>query len=70
MSVLTWLVPLALLMGVTGLVAFLWSLRNGQYDDMSGAAERILLEQDEDRPITSSNDDEPPAGVTKGDKTG
>ena len=70
MSVLTWLVPLALLMGVTGLVAFLWSLRNGQYDDMSGAAERILLEQDEDRPITSSNDDEPPAGVTQGDKTG
>ena len=38
MSVLTWLVPLALLMGVTGLVAFLWSLRNGQYDDKIGRA--------------------------------
>jgi cbb3-type cytochrome oxidase maturation protein len=36
-------------MGVVGLAAFLWSLRSGQYEDLDGAAERILLD-DEDKP--------------------
>ena len=35
-------------MGLAGLGAFLWSLRNGQYDDLDGAAERILLEEEPD----------------------
>ena len=43
------LVPLAILMGLVGLAAFLWSLRSGQYEDLDGAAERILLD-DEDKP--------------------
>lgn len=47
MSVLIWLIPIALLMGAIGLAAFFWSLRTGQYDDLSGAAERILLADDE-----------------------
>jgi len=46
MNVLVYLVPLALLLGLTGLAAFLWSLRNGQYDDMDGAAIRILPDDD------------------------
>lgn len=50
MSVLIWLVPIALLMGAAGLAAFFWSLKSGQYEDLSGAAERILLD-DEDHPI-------------------
>ena len=33
MNVLVYLVPMALALGLTGLVAFLWSLRAGQYDD-------------------------------------
>ncbi|MDY6962911.1 MAG: cbb3-type cytochrome oxidase assembly protein CcoS, partial [Pseudomonadota bacterium] len=33
--------------GAVGLVAFLWSLNNGQYDDLDGAAERILTDDDE-----------------------
>lgn len=37
------LVPLALVLGVAGLLAFLWSLKSGQYDDLDGAAERALL---------------------------
>ena len=37
-------------MGVTGFLAFLWSLRNGQYDDMDGAAHRILDEDDKPLP--------------------
>lgn len=41
------LIPLGLVMGLVGLGAFLWSLRAGQYDDLKGAAERILLEDDE-----------------------
>jgi cbb3-type cytochrome oxidase maturation protein len=46
MNVLIYLVPLALLLGLTGLVAFLWSLRSGQYDDLDGAAVRILSDDD------------------------
>lgn len=49
MSYLVWLIPVAILMGITALVAFLWSLRDGQYEDLDGAAARILV--DEDRPI-------------------
>lgn len=50
MSYLALLVPVALLLGFAGLAAFLWSFRAGQYDDLEGAAQRILLEED-DRPI-------------------
>ncbi|HET9538707.1 MAG TPA: cbb3-type cytochrome oxidase assembly protein CcoS [Mesorhizobium sp.] len=49
MNYLAVLVPLAILMGVVGLAAFLWSLRSGQYEDLDGAAERVLLD-DEDKP--------------------
>ncbi|MBI1260489.1 MAG: cbb3-type cytochrome oxidase assembly protein CcoS [Rhizobiales bacterium] len=41
------LLPVALFLGLLGLGAFLWSLRSGQYDDMAGAAERILVDEDE-----------------------
>jgi cbb3-type cytochrome oxidase maturation protein len=40
---------MALLLGLTGLAAFLWSLRSGQYDDVDGAAVRILDDDDIDR---------------------
>lgn len=43
------LVPLSVAMGVVGLAAFLWSMRNRQYEDLDGAAERILLD-DNDEP--------------------
>jgi cbb3-type cytochrome oxidase maturation protein len=46
MSVLIWLVPMALGLGLTGLFAFLWSLRTNQYDDLEGAALRILDDDD------------------------
>lgn len=46
MSVLVWLVPMALGLGLTGLFAFLWSLRNNQYDDLEGAALRVLDDDD------------------------
>ena len=46
MNVLIYLVPIALLLGLGGLVAFLWTLRSGQYDDLDGAAVRILPDDD------------------------
>lgn len=49
MSALIYLIPVALALGLAGLGAFLWSLRSGQYDDLQGAAERIL-DDGEDRP--------------------
>jgi cbb3-type cytochrome oxidase maturation protein len=45
-----YLVPIALGLGTAGLAAFMWSLRSSQYDDLDGAAERILLDKD-DKPI-------------------
>ncbi|NWH08672.1 MAG: cbb3-type cytochrome oxidase assembly protein CcoS [Alphaproteobacteria bacterium] len=48
MNVLTFLIPIAIFLGALGLVAFLWSLKSGQYDDLEGAAARILLDDDED----------------------
>ncbi len=49
MNTLVFLIPLALLLGGAALAAFLWSLRSGQYEDLDGAAERILLDDDDDR---------------------
>ncbi|WP_394260074.1 cbb3-type cytochrome oxidase assembly protein CcoS [Xanthobacter autotrophicus] len=46
MNVLVYLLPLALLLGLTGLFAFLWSLKSGQYDDLDGAAVRVLSDDD------------------------
>jgi cbb3-type cytochrome oxidase maturation protein len=50
-SYLAWLVLIALGMGVAGLMAFLWSLRSGQYEDLDGAAERVLLADAADAPL-------------------
>ncbi len=46
MNVLVYLVPLALGLGATWLVCFLWSLRAGQYEDLEGPAWRILSDED------------------------
>ena len=59
---LVWLVALSLGMGGVGLFAFLWSMRHGQYDDLEGAAERVLLAENEDGPLQSG----PKSGMSKG----
>ena len=46
MEVLVFLVPMALALGLLGLFAFLWSLKNGQYDDLEGAAWRAIMDED------------------------
>jgi cbb3-type cytochrome oxidase maturation protein len=45
MTILIYLIPVALLLGGLGLVAFLWALRSGQYEDLDGAASRILFDE-------------------------
>ena len=48
-NILVILVPVALALGLAGLGAFMWSMRNGQYDDAEGAAHRILSDDDVSR---------------------
>ena len=51
MNVLLLLIPAALLLGGLGLAAFIWSIRSGQFDDLDGAAQRILID---DEPTSKS----------------
>lgn len=48
MNALIYLIPIALFLGLVGLGAFLWSLRAGQYEDLDGAAQRILFDDDDE----------------------
>jgi cbb3-type cytochrome oxidase maturation protein len=48
MTALAYLIPIALFLAGLALAAFLWSLKSGQYEDLEGAASRILF--DDDRP--------------------
>lgn len=50
MSALAITIPIAILMGLGALVVFLWALRSGQYEDMDGASERILDQEDDPPP--------------------
>ena len=49
MTALLYLIPISILLSAVTLVLFLWTVRNGQYDDLEGAAVRILT--DEDKPL-------------------
>lgn len=46
MNVIIYLLPLALGLGLIGLFAFLWALKSGQYNDVDGAALRVLSDDD------------------------
>ena len=54
MEILVILVPLALMLGLAGLIGFLWSLRSGQYDDLDGAAWRAIADDDSPQPAPKS----------------
>jgi cbb3-type cytochrome oxidase maturation protein len=53
MNVLVYLMPLALALGGLGLAAFLWSLKQGQFEDLDGAGWRILMNDDEEKPAST-----------------
>lgn len=57
MSLILYLIPVALFLGGLGLAAFIWSLRSGQYEDLEGAAHRILFDEED-----SDTASRPPAG--------
>ena len=48
MEGLLYLIPIALFLGLLGLAGFLWAMRSGQFDDLDGAAERILFDDADD----------------------
>ncbi len=54
MTGLALLIPIALGLGLCGLLAFFWAMRSGQFEDLDGAAMRILIDDDQppadDRP--------------------
>lgn len=47
MDILIYMIPVALLLGLFGLAAFIWSIKSGQYSDLDGAAQRILIDNDD-----------------------
>ncbi len=49
MTVLIFLIPITLSLGLLGLGCFLWSLKSKQYEDLQGAANRILFDDDEEK---------------------
>ncbi len=49
MSILLYMIPLAILLGLIGLVGFIWSLKSGQFEDLEGAGYRVLI-SDENPP--------------------
>ena len=57
MDVIYGLLPGMLLLGIIAVVIFFWAVKNGQYDDMDGAANRILMESDQKKD-GSNNDNE------------
>ncbi|RIA47804.1 cbb3-type cytochrome oxidase assembly protein CcoS [Dichotomicrobium thermohalophilum] len=66
MTALAWLIPAALFLGFLGVLAFMWALRSGQFEDLDGAAYRIL---EDDTPETRDKDatpaNQPPSDTDK-----
>ncbi|MQP67573.1 cbb3-type cytochrome oxidase assembly protein CcoS [Niveispirillum sp. SYP-B3756] len=59
MTALLFLIPLALLLGLAGLAGFMWSVRSGQFDDLDGAAVRVLY--DDGKPLPAVPDQTAPS---------
>jgi len=69
MTALAWLIPVALFLGLLGVLAFMWALRSGQFEDLDGAAYRIL---EDETPAMDSHDearqDKPKQAAAPADK--
>ena len=48
MNILVYLIPIALTLGAAGLAAFFWAMRHGQFDDLDGAAHRMLRDDEDE----------------------
>ncbi|MDG5747565.1 MULTISPECIES: cbb3-type cytochrome oxidase assembly protein CcoS [Qipengyuania] len=60
MNVLVFLIPVALFLGGAGLVLFFWAMRDGQFEDLDGAANRILIDDEEDDRTAIGEGEDPP----------
>lgn len=50
MTVLSYLIPISLVLGGAGLIGFIYTVRSEQYDDPEGDARRILSDEWDDHP--------------------
>ena len=57
MNILAILIPVSLILGGVGLLAFFWSLRHNQFDDPKGQANRILSDRYDDHPAEDTDED-------------
>lgn len=67
-----YLIPISLLLALIALIAFLWALKSEQYDDLDGAAVRILIDDDTPLPpaqIVASTDKPSQSDVSRGSST-
>ncbi len=67
MTALAWLIPAALFLGLLGVAAFMWALRSGQFEDLDGAAYRIL-EDETPEPSDDQNKREGSSRSESGDR--
>ena len=66
MDELLYLIAIALSLGGLGLAAFLWALKSGQFDDLDGAAHRVLFDDDLPPPARKGGDAAKPAEAVHG----
>ncbi|WP_451973049.1 cbb3-type cytochrome oxidase assembly protein CcoS [Azospirillum endophyticum] len=66
MDELLYLIAIALSLGGLGLAAFLWALKSGQFDDLDGAAHRVLFDDDLPPPTRSGHEAADPAEAVRG----
>ena len=63
MTAQLYLIPIALVLGLAALFAFLWSMKSGQFDDMEGNASRILFDDDDEQvPTIKAKEDDKTEG--------
>lgn len=61
METLYLLIPISVVLVFLIGIAFWWSLRSGQFDDLEGPAYRILMDDDRSSAPTATKDAAPPA---------
>ncbi len=58
MDIIYLMIPLAIILVTIIVVAFIWAVRSGQFDDLEGPANRILFDDDELPPPAKKSDTE------------
>lgn len=69
MDILYLLIPLAVVIMIVAVAAFMWAVRSGQFEDLEGPAHRILMDDDDPRIPRSAPDkpDKPDDGLKGGE---